>query len=120
MIDIVPYVLRRYRVLVHACRLEEEKDLCLQDCLVHVSHSNNDSPCLNQVSSLQKVQGGRMSGITAATATYPLDLIRTRLAAQVMESGFFIGNREAVQLENLEIYQQWWKSGRDEKRNSRA
>ncbi|GJS94326.1 mitochondrial substrate carrier family protein B, partial [Tanacetum coccineum] len=35
------------------------------------------------VSSLQKVQGGGMSGITAATATYPLDLIRTRLAAQV-------------------------------------
>ena len=27
--------------------------------------------------------GGGMSGITAATATYPLDLIRTRLAAQV-------------------------------------
>ncbi|GKC68897.1 LL-diaminopimelate aminotransferase, chloroplastic, partial [Tanacetum coccineum] len=35
------------------------------------------------VSSLQKVQGGGMSGITAATATYPLDLIRTRLAAQI-------------------------------------
>ncbi|GJX08029.1 phosphatidylinositol 4-kinase alpha 1-like protein isoform X1 [Tanacetum coccineum] len=27
---------------------EEEKDLCLQDCLVHVNHSNNDSPSLNQ------------------------------------------------------------------------
>ncbi|GJS26803.1 hypothetical protein Tco_0487423 [Tanacetum coccineum] len=26
--------------------------------------------------------------------------------------------REAVQLENLEIYQQWWKNERDEKRNS--
>lgn len=27
--------------------------------------------------------GGGLSGITAATATYPLDLVRTRLAAQV-------------------------------------
>lgn len=27
--------------------------------------------------------GGGLAGITAATATYPLDLIRTRLAAQV-------------------------------------
>lgn len=27
--------------------------------------------------------GGGMAGITAASATYPLDLVRTRLAAQV-------------------------------------
>lgn len=27
--------------------------------------------------------GGGMAGITAATSTYPLDLVRTRLAAQV-------------------------------------
>jgi solute carrier family 25 phosphate transporter 23/24/25/41 len=27
--------------------------------------------------------GGGLAGITAATATYPLDLVRTRLAAQV-------------------------------------
>lgn len=32
--------------------------------------------------------GGGMAGITAATATYPLDLVRTRLAAQVMNSAF--------------------------------
>lgn len=29
--------------------------------------------------------GGGLSGITAATTTYPLDLIRTRLAAQVFQ-----------------------------------
>jgi hypothetical protein len=28
--------------------------------------------------------GGGLAGITAASATYPLDLVRTRLAAQVM------------------------------------
>lgn len=28
--------------------------------------------------------GGGLSGVTAATATYPLDLVRTRLAAQVI------------------------------------
>lgn len=28
--------------------------------------------------------GGGLSGITSATATYPLDLVRTRLAAQVI------------------------------------
>ena len=27
--------------------------------------------------------GGGLAGITAASATYPLDLVRTRLAAQV-------------------------------------
>lgn len=27
--------------------------------------------------------GGGLAGMTAATATYPLDLVRTRLAAQV-------------------------------------
>lgn len=30
------------------------------------------------------VSGG-LAGITAATATYPLDLVRTRLAAQVID-----------------------------------
>lgn len=28
--------------------------------------------------------GGGLAGITAASATYPLDLVRTRLAAQVI------------------------------------
>jgi len=28
--------------------------------------------------------GGGLSGITSATVTYPLDLVRTRLAAQVI------------------------------------
>lgn len=28
--------------------------------------------------------GGGLAGMTAATATYPLDLVRTRLAAQVI------------------------------------
>lgn len=28
--------------------------------------------------------GGGMAGLTAASATYPLDLVRTRLAAQVL------------------------------------
>lgn len=30
-----------------------------------------------------RLLGGGFAGITAATMTYPLDLIRTRLAAQV-------------------------------------
>lgn len=30
--------------------------------------------------------GGGLAGITAASATYPLDLVRTRLAAQVCSS----------------------------------
>lgn len=31
--------------------------------------------------------GGGLAGMTAASATYPLDLVRTRLAAQVIELG---------------------------------
>ena len=31
--------------------------------------------------------GGGLAGITAASATYPLDLVRTRLAAQVRLCG---------------------------------
>lgn len=34
--------------------------------------------------------GGGMAGITAATSTYPLDLVRTRLAAQVRYSLFYL------------------------------
>lgn len=30
--------------------------------------------------------GGGLAGITAASSTYPLDLVRTRLAAQVMSA----------------------------------
>lgn len=30
-----------------------------------------------------RLVGGGLSGITAASVTYPLDLVRTRLAAQV-------------------------------------
>lgn len=30
--------------------------------------------------------GGGLAGITSATATYPLDLVRTRLAAQVRKN----------------------------------
>lgn len=30
--------------------------------------------------------GGGLAGITAASATYPLDLVRTRLAAQVISN----------------------------------
>lgn len=43
------------------------------------SHSQNASTeiCVRLV-------GGGLAGITAASATYPLDLIRTRLAAQVI------------------------------------
>jgi len=38
--------------------------------------------------------GGGMAGITAATSTYPLDLVRTRLAAQVGTYVFiFVGCR---------------------------
>lgn len=37
-----------------------------------------------------KLLAGGASGVTAASATYPLDLVRTRLAAQVKttEKGF--------------------------------
>lgn len=34
--------------------------------------------------------GGGMAGITAASATYPLDLVRTRLAAQVILASFSV------------------------------
>lgn len=34
--------------------------------------------------------GGGMAGITAASATYPLDLVRTRLAAQVILAYFSV------------------------------
>lgn len=32
--------------------------------------------------------GGGLAGITAASTTYPLDLVRTRLAAQVRSYGW--------------------------------
>lgn len=32
-----------------------------------------------------RLLGGGVAGITAASVTYPLDLVRTRLAAQVSE-----------------------------------
>lgn len=32
--------------------------------------------------------GGGLAGITAASSTYPLDLVRTRLAAQVSSYGW--------------------------------
>lgn len=32
--------------------------------------------------------GGGLAGITAASVTYPLDLVRTRLAAQVRSDGW--------------------------------
>lgn len=35
--------------------------------------------------------GGGMAGITAASVTYPLDLVRTRLAAQVRQAVFILG-----------------------------
>lgn len=34
---------------------------------------------------LLRLLGGGLAGITAATITYPLDLVRTRLAAQVFQ-----------------------------------
>lgn len=34
--------------------------------------------------------GGGLAGITAASATYPLDLVRTRLAAQVKLLVFYL------------------------------
>ncbi|GJS42110.1 phosphatidylinositol 4-kinase alpha 1-like protein isoform X1 [Tanacetum coccineum] len=45
---IVEHIDDRYCMLRVEGVPEEEKDLCLQDCLVRVNHSNNDSPCLNQ------------------------------------------------------------------------
>lgn len=47
------------------------------------SHRDNVSAdlCVHFVS-------GGMAGITAATSTYPLDLVRTRLAAQVYHISF--------------------------------
>jgi len=36
--------------------------------------------------------GGGLSGITSATATYPLDLVRTRLAAQVIANYRYLKN----------------------------
>ena len=33
-----------------------------------------------------RLLGGGLAGITAASITYPLDLVRTRLAAQVISS----------------------------------
>lgn len=45
------------------------------------SHKGNVSADM----SVHFVSGG-LAGITAASATYPLDLVRTRLAAQVMST----------------------------------
>lgn len=37
-----------------------------------------------------RLLGGGLAGITAASATYPLDLVRTRLAAQVFVFSLFL------------------------------
>lgn len=37
-----------------------------------------------------RLVGGGLAGITAASFTYPLDLVRTRLAAQVIDCAYHI------------------------------
>ena len=47
--------------------------------------------------SVHFVSGG-LAGITAASTTYPLDLVRTRLAAQVMQCSIEIGLQKHILL----------------------
>ncbi|KAL2957830.1 hypothetical protein AAZX31_18G171600 [Glycine max] len=57
------YAYERYKNLLHMLLREKHRGNTSADHFVHFV-------------------GGGLSGITAATATYPLDLVRTRLAAQ--------------------------------------
>ncbi|XP_024028150.1 mitochondrial substrate carrier family protein B [Morus notabilis] len=57
------YAYERYKNLLHSILRENYKGNASTDLFVHFV-------------------GGGMAGITAASATYPLDLVRTRLAAQ--------------------------------------
>lgn len=51
----------------------------LQSMPVLVNHRENMTADVGV-----RLLGGGLSGITAASVTYPLDLVRTRLAAQVI------------------------------------
>ncbi|KAG4964752.1 hypothetical protein JHK85_039727 [Glycine max] len=52
--------------------------------------------------------GGGMAGITAATSTYPLDLVRTRLAAQT------VGPSIAISFSVYETLRSYWQSNRSD------
>jgi solute carrier family 25 (mitochondrial phosphate transporter), member 23/24/25/41 len=48
-----------------------------------------------------RLLGGGLSGITAASMTYPLDLVRTRLAAQVR--CYYLQNQNETGLSHSEM-----------------
>ncbi|EXB36704.1 Mitochondrial substrate carrier family protein B [Morus notabilis] len=81
------YAYERYKNLLHSILRENYKGNASTDLFVHFV-------------------GGGMAGITAASATYPLDLVRTRLAAQG------VGPSIAISFSVYETLRSYWQSHR--------
>jgi Mitochondrial carrier protein len=68
------------------CLLEEEDDDddALDDDDEHGAHHHSSTPLLRHkdTSALHKFTAGAVAGVTAVTACYPLDLVRTRLSTE--------------------------------------
>ena len=86
-------VIRRLVISCYGCNLWFQVRHCLtvwwefvNYCLQYLQSYiglQSDSSSLGKDVAVHFVSGG-LSGITAASVTYPLDLVRTRLAAQVL------------------------------------